>query len=310
MAVNTPREIVDSYIGLLIMQYLNKPGASGTINAFVSPLIQPQTSIQTITFSDAPTSGTFVLSYNGVNTAAINWNDSTATIQSKLQAIPALSAVTVIGTIASKILSVTFTGVFAPALYLTVYSNTLFSSSSITIAITEIDETLPLAVQNAFNLIAGTAIAQGVQLDTLGKYTGVVRSGLGFTQSITLNDSDFYKLIQMSIVLNYAGSSLSDIQNFLHQFFAGQIYVFDYQNMNMSYIISQEVGSQDLIQMFVTQGLLPVPMGVGVTIFYPPSANLFSFRTYELPSNGEPFNTYEDYHLDWPWLDYNMIVTP
>lgn len=312
MTISTTLQIVQSYVGLLIMQYLNKPKASGFINAIVSPAIIPQTSVQTIAFSAAPSSGTFVLSYNGINSATINWNDSVATIQSDLRAITGLSSVTVTGSIASQLLTVTFTGVAPPALLLSVFSNTLFLSSSVSITITETDETLPLAVQDGFNLIAGTGIASGVQLDVLGAYAGVTRSGQGFTQPITLDDSDFYQFIQMAIIRNQSGSSLATIQSFLNMFFPNEIFVTDNANMTMNYVISQTAGSENLVQLFVTEGLLPVPMAVGVTIFFPPTANLFAFRTYEAPAPSftRPFNDYASYQTDWTWISYQNIVTP
>lgn len=312
MTISTTLQIVQSYVGLLIMQYLNKPKASGFINAIVSPAIIPQTSVQTIAFSAAPSSGTFVLSYNGINSATINWNDSVATIQSDLRAITGLSSVTVTGSIASQLLTVTFTGVAPPALLLSVFSNTLFLSSSVSITITETDETLPLAVQDGFNLIAGTGIASGVQLDVLGAYAGVTRSGQGFTQPITLDDSDFYQFIQMAIIRNQSGSSLATIQSFLNMFFPNEIFVTDNANMTMIYIISQSAGSENLVQLFVTEGLLPIPMAVGVTIYFPPTGNLFSFRTYEAaaPSYTRPFNDYASYQTTWAWLSYRNIVTP
>lgn len=313
MAGSTPQEIVEIYEGLLIMQYLNKPQATGFISTIVSPAIIPQTSKQAIVFSAAPTAGTFTLSYNENSSAAINWNDSAATIQGKLQAVTGLSAVTVVGTISALSLTVTMTGVPAPALPLVLVANSLVDSAvPVTVAILETDETLPLAVMNGFNLISGTTIATGVQLDVLGQYAGVTRSGLSISggSAITLDDADFYQLIQMAIIKNSSGSSLATIQNFINLFFPGVIYVFDNQDMTMTYVISAGGVSNDLLQLFISENLLPSPMAVRTDeIYYVPSANLFSFRTYELPSTiGSPFNTYADYQMDFPWLSYQDLV--
>lgn len=136
--------------------------------------------------------------------------------------------------------------------------------SDVTITITGNAEipSLPIAVQNAFNLI-GSNIAIGAQLDVLGKYTGVSRSGAGFAGPIILDDADFLQLIRLAIVTNSEGSDLGTIENLLNQFFPnGEILVFDYQNMRMSYLINSSIGSQELVQLFVTEGLLPKPMGV------------------------------------------------
>jgi Protein of unknown function (DUF2612) len=310
MATNTPIEIVESYVDLLIMQYLNKVNASGTIQTLVGSAIMPQVSVQQITFVPPPNGGTFKLNYNGTDTSTLNWNDTAGTIQTALRAITGLSSITVAGAISTS-LAVTFTGVNAPANMLTASVNNLTSSlGTPEIEITETDVTLPLAIQAAFNLIAGTATAVGDQLDTIGKYVGVTRTGPGFNQPITLDDADFLSLIRMAIFKNSSGSSLADIQNFLHSFFPNQIQVYDYQNMRMSYIISQAVGSQQLAQLFVTEGIIPKPMGVGLTVFYVPATNLFSFRTYEhANTNGSPFNSYANYNTTWPWLSYGYLIS-
>lgn len=163
---------------------------------------------------------------------------------------------------------------------------------------------LPTQVMNAYNLTGDTP-AQGVQLDVLGKYAGVVRTSGG----ITLDDANFLSLIRMAIARNNSGSSLGDIQNILNTFFPHQVLAFDYQNMHMSYLISSSIGNQDLIKLFISEGLLPKPMGVGlsVVIYVPVIANFFGFSTYEVPMNpfATPYNDYNDYQNDWPWMNYN-----
>lgn len=119
---------------------------------------------------------------------------------------------------------------------------------------------LPLLVQNAFNM-DGTAI--GVQLDVLGKYAGVTRTGYGLTgQPITLNDADFFTFIKLAILTNSSGSDLATIEKLLNGFFPGELFVFDHKEMRMSYLINSTIGSQNLVQLFITEGLLPKPMGV------------------------------------------------
>ena len=53
----------------------------------------------TVAFSAAPASGTFKFTYGGSSTAAINWNDSAATIQSKLRALARMEDAVVSGSI-------------------------------------------------------------------------------------------------------------------------------------------------------------------------------------------------------------------
>lgn len=170
---------------------------------------------------------------------------------------------------------------------------------------------LPNDVQGGFN-VTGSSIAVGAQLDVIGLYAGVVRTGTVNGVQITLSDADFTTLIQIAIIKNYGGSSLAFITDLIYQFFGTGIAVYDHKTMRMSYLISSAVGSQDLVQLMVTEGLLPVPMAVAVAVVYAPVINMFfGFRTYEAPAvNVTPFNDYVGYHMDWPWLDYADTIHP
>lgn len=121
-----------------------------------------------------------------------------------------------------------------------------------------IQDQLPTKVENAFELTT----AEGVQLDVIGKYVGVTRTIQTPQGQLTLDDTDFLTLIQMAIIRNSSGSSLNTIQNLLHQYFPGEIFVFDHKDMRMSYLINTGVGSPTLLQFFIQEGLLPKPMGV------------------------------------------------
>lgn len=345
-------ELADYYANLLILQYVGKARAHAMIEALVTPVIMPQMTVETITFSPVPTSGSFTLFYNGIESVPINWNDSAAAIQAKLRGLAQLSIdggaadtatfdadydggdaastswvydfdggdaygfdlsmIVVTGSIAAGLITISFVGVTPPAFIFELGDNTLSDGTDTVVpVITETDETLPLAVQNGFNL-NGDTTAAGVQLDVIGKYVGVTRYGNGFSTSITLNDADFLSLIRMAIIKNSAGSSLAQIQDFINRFFAGQLYVIDYKSMRMSFLISAAVGSQDLVQLFITEGLLPVPMAVQYSIIYAPVIDhFFGFRTYGGASiNVEPFNDYADYQEDWPWLSYADSILP
>lgn len=164
---------------------------------------------------------------------------------------------------------------------------------------------LPLAVQDGFN-VAGSDIAVGVQLDTVGKYQGVARTGVGFSGSVTLTDAEYLTLIQMASIVNNAGSSLATIQDLLFQFFPSVMRVFDHANMQISYLISSVNASPGLVQLFVAEGLLPRPIGVSLAVIYAPSiTTFFGFRTYDLAGYAiTPFNTYDSYLTARPWLSY------
>lgn len=304
----TTQDLVNYYANLLILQYTGKPKAYATIQTTATPLVMPQVTENTITFPVIPTSGAFKLTYGAQNSASIAWNALTSTIQSDLQALTGLSAITVTGSIAGGSLVVVFNGVEPVATLLQVTSNTLMASSNLVVpTVVETDVQLPITVENSFNLV-GNSTAQGVQLDILGKYAGVTRFGYGLNGApITLDDTDFLSFILMSIIKNSSGSSLATIQAFLHQYFDNAVLVFDYKDMRMSYFLNSNIGSQQLAQIFVTSNTLPVPMGVqiGTIIYAPDITDLFGFRTYELPGyNVTSFNSYASYNMASPWLTY------
>lgn len=292
--VNTTLELVDSYVNTLIIQYKGKSKTESLIRLLTTAGIIAQYSVQLISYSKNPTSGTYKLSFDGVQTPTINYNATASDIQTAINFIPGLETVTVTGNSITGF-SVTFTGINDVVDVLVVSSNTLFAiSSSVDITIDEIDETIPLAIKNGFNLLPGYTPAIGAQLDILGKYAGVVRYGYGFdgTTQIVLDDDQYLNLIKLAVIKNNSGSSLSDITNLLFQFFGSQIIAYDNADMTMNYVIEQGVGDQNFVQIVVNEGLLPVPMAVKVSVyFYPPTGFLFSFRTAATPSSAAPFST-------------------
>lgn len=307
MAIDTTLELYSYYPDLLIYQYKGKPKAYATVQATVAGMLMMQTSTQTISFSDTPSSGTFTLTYNGFTTIALNFDASASDIQAALRSLAGLNSVTVVGTI--PLFTVTFTGVVPPAFLISAASNL----SPVTIVtITETDITLPLAVQDAYNMM-GDNPAQGIQLDVLGKYAGVTRFGVGTSgQSITLDDTDFLTLIKMAIITNNSGSSLSEIAINLFNFFGTQIYAVDLANMHLTYLVSSLVSSQ-LLQVFITEDLLPHPMGVNISviIYAPIIDSFFGYVTYDNPTQPmvtRPFNTYDVFNTNWIWFSYIDVV--
>lgn len=299
---------IQYYQNLLILQYISKIRAYATIGATVTPALLPDANIQQLLFSTEPVSGTFEIQYDGVNTGPLNYSDSAGTIQTAVQTLVLNATVTVTGTVAAG-LTFTFSAITSTVELLSVVFNTLVDLNSNTPlpTFTSIGEQLPLEIQGGFNLTTAP-LAEGAQLDTLGKYGGVTRSGFGFFGPITLDDSDFLSLILMAVIRNNAGSSLASIQEFLNRFFPSVIFIVDYANMNISYLISTSIGSQDLIQLFVTEGLLPKPMGVGVSVIAAPVINeFFAFRTYDAPASVSttPFNTYDSVDPNSLWVSYS-----
>lgn len=84
---------------------------------------------QILTLSGVAVSGTFILNYNGNASAAINWNDSIGTIQSKTQAITGLSLASVTGSIASQTLTFSLSALADVEGLLYVTSNSLVTSA-------------------------------------------------------------------------------------------------------------------------------------------------------------------------------------
>ncbi len=169
---------------------------------------------------------------------------------------------------------------------------------------------LPLAVQSAFDL----ETAVGKQLDVVGKYQGVTRYGRDFSGPVTLGDADFRQFIKIAIVQNSSKSSLYDIQTLLHTFFPGIIFVFDYQNMRISYYFDSDAIGSQLAEFFVQSGLLPKPMGVRLAaiIFLPTIDNAYGWSgmgAYTAPAyNVHGFNTYSQYDLDCHWINYDDAI--
>lgn len=140
---------------------------------------------------------------------------------------------------------------------------------------------LPTKVQSAYTL--GTAVYP--QLDVIGQYAGVTRSGYSTTGSaITLSDAEFTTLIKFASIKNTAGSSLANIQALIYQNFPNQVFVYDSTLMQMGYLIASSVGSQNLVQLLVSEGLLPKPMTVGLSsVVYISSTGFFSMPSYSSP---------------------------
>jgi hypothetical protein len=192
----------------------------------------------------------------------------------------------------------------APVPLVTIISNTLENSLSIgiSITVTETDQSLPLAVQNAFNL-TGSNIAQGVQLDVLGKYAGVTRS----YGSTILSDQDFLTVIQFAIAQNNSGSSLATIEQNLYNLFPGDFYLFDSQEMEITYFFNSSLVNTSILNIIINEGLIPRPMAVSaIVVVAPVISNFFGFRTYDSANAfAQPFNTYDSFNTNWNWLSYS-----
>lgn len=89
---------------------------------------------QLIDFDANPAAGTFVVDYDGQNSAAINWNDTAAQVQTKLRAVPGLEDVVVTGAITTTGLTLTFNGESGDVPLVTIENNTLATGGSAPVA--------------------------------------------------------------------------------------------------------------------------------------------------------------------------------
>lgn len=88
---------------------------------------------QILTLSGVAASGTFKIQYNGVLSAAINWNDSIGTIQTKVQGVTGLSSALVTGSIATQILTFNLTALVSVLSLIVVTDNSLVTSGPVAI---------------------------------------------------------------------------------------------------------------------------------------------------------------------------------
>jgi Protein of unknown function (DUF2612) len=168
---------------------------------------------------------------------------------------------------------------------------------------------VPQQVENGFDV----ATAVGSQLDILGTYVGVTRSGNTGEGFVTLDDDEFRQFVQMAVVRCSTNASLYSVQTLLQQFFPDEVFVFDHEDMRISYFVASDGITRDTALLFVSEGLLPKPTGVQLSaVVYAPLVVLESFfgcRTYAAPAfRASPLNSYSDYHDDFPFLSYADIL--
>lgn len=124
-------------------------------------IIPFQVAVQHLAFSAAPSSGTYVLNFAADSTAAVNFDDTAAEIQTKVRTLNGLEQAVVTGTAATSI-NITFDGYYGPAALITVTSNTLNGSISITVTTTTAGETLAGAITRTESLVQYFGILSNV----------------------------------------------------------------------------------------------------------------------------------------------------
>lgn len=151
--------------------------------------------VQHLAFSAAPASGTYVLNFDGHATAAINWNDTASQIQTKVRALAGLELAVVTGTAATSI-NVSFDGYYGDAALMTVTSNTLNGSITVTVTQTTAGETLDDAI---------------VRTQSLVQYFGIIGMVIFSNQDILDAAATVQALNKiLFVVSNVAGSIAAD----------------------------------------------------------------------------------------------------
>lgn len=167
-------------------------------------------------------------------------------------------------------------------------------------------------IREGFNIV--DRIAEGNQLEVLGKYVGINRSGPGAIskQQINLEDPEYAQLIKLKTALNNLGSSLAEIDDFIDAFFPGQLRLTDLGSMKLQYLVTSAFGSRELLERVLYEKLLPKPMGVtlAAVLYVPVGGPYFGFSSYDrnkkLRNLGH--NTYGNYSKNKPWLTYDYEI--
>lgn len=91
--------------------------------------------VQKLSYGATPVSGTFKITIGAETTATINWNDSNATIKTKIEALTAITTVTVTGSFAAGH-TITFDSPVGPVDQIVITDNLLLDGSAATVVIT------------------------------------------------------------------------------------------------------------------------------------------------------------------------------
>ena len=192
---------------------------------------------QSLAFSGVPTSGSFILSYDGDDSVAINFDDTLSEVQTAVRGVVGLEDVVVTGSYAAGFV-IEFFGQAGDIALVTTGTNSLDDGGAVTITVAEdsAGESVSEAVSrsesiiqyfgfmatsllseaeiNACGVVANTLSKIGffgsrteADLDALGKFDNIRLAGLDKARCLFYgsdNDEDVYKF-----VASYAGRALS-----------------------------------------------------------------------------------------------------
>lgn len=126
-----------------------------------------------LAFDAVAASGTFHVTYGGNESAAIDWNDTAAEIQTILRAVAGLEAVVVTGSIASQTVTIELAGVYGENPSLTITNNTLATGGSspvgVTPSVSEEGEALADAITRTKDLVQYFGILVDATVSQIGQ---------------------------------------------------------------------------------------------------------------------------------------------
>lgn len=235
---------------------------------------------QSLSFDAVPDSGSFVVSYDGDDSAAINHDDTLEDVQTKIRAITGLETVVVTGSYGDGF-TIQFFGEYGDIADVTTSSNTLESSSTpvvITVAETSSGETIAEAITRSGELVEyfGLMLTEQLNESELLEVAAVIQplNKIGFFGSNQSSDLDedgkFDKVRQANYdktrCLFYGSSSESDLFKFVASY-AGRALSTNFSGANTT----QTMHLKDLIGVVadstMTQTLLNKAQLAGVDVY-------------------------------------------
>lgn len=168
--------------------------------------------VQVMNLSGVAASGSFYIAFGGNTSAAINWNDSISTIQTKVQAVSGLGSCLVTGSIATQQLTFTLSGLSNAIDLIVVVNNTLQTSAPAAITfsynenyqniLTPLSKKYQFAVTSPFIIITPIIISPYNPLNATPLY--VAR-----TTQKQLTALGGYDIMTWSISVNNSGGSIN-----------------------------------------------------------------------------------------------------
>lgn len=143
----------------------------------------------------------------------------------------------------------------------------------------------------------GIDTAVGKQLDIIGKYIGLkrqVKVNIGDSDTNILTDEQYRILLKLKLISNTNFSSTSQIKTALYELFPDDIRLFDTRTMQYEYEMSTLFN--DLVNVILAEELLPLPMGLGITVnVVPDLLKLYGYYGYDgLNDNPNGYSSYTD----------------